>query len=779
MSTRSNSSHLFSPLRDPESLSRRRNLGEPSSLFDFEEVMNNNQKQEPPPQNGPPPMVRPNGQAPRTMEELCQPYINGPGGGGPIAPISIQAIDFGLRYHMIQQVQNTCQFHTGNSIHSFDDMMRKFISKYFPPSMVTKLRNEITKFEQKPHELLFEASGGTFMQNAPEECYELIENMTAHHNHWDISAIQDETSRNISSTSTTESPEVVRQLEMMNKNFSKMMRQFQTIKPVDTKYETCGGPHSFIDYPAVGGYTQETAYATTGNYNSGGMGSLPSNTIPNPQEDLKVIITQSGVTLAGPLVSLSSSKEVDREPKTITNQVLTRSTNNVPPMVVQPSPASTSFYSSSSSKMAEVTKDTVQPSTKNIQPLMVQKQNPIYEPVVAPKPKPTIPYLSRVNKQKLRNKDDNHALKFVEIFRNLHFELSFADALLHMPKFALMFKSLLNNKEKLFDLATTPMNENCSTVILKKFLEKLGDPDKFLIPCDFPKFDECLALADLGVSISLMPVYIWKKLSLPELTSTQMILELAARSTTRPADVFVKVGKFDFPTDFVAVHYVVDPRVPLIIGRPFLQTRHALIDVYGDELTLRVDDESIIFKVGRTLKYSYSDVESINQIDVIDVACEEYVQEVLGFFDYSKSGNPTLTSNPIIALSSTSLTPFEGGDFILEEIKACLTSESIPPGINDIDLDLEGDIRLLEELLNNDPSLSPFRSKELNAGEIKTVKPSIDEPPKLKSKELPSHLEYAYLEGTDKLPMIIAKDLKDDEKEALLKVLKSHKRAIA
>nr|GEV12950.1 reverse transcriptase domain-containing protein [Tanacetum cinerariifolium] len=205
MRTCSNSSYLFSPLRDPESLYRRRNLGEPSSLFNFEEVMNN---QEPPPQNnnGPPLMVRPNGQAPKTMEELCQPSINGR--GGPIAPIPIQAMDFGLCHHMTQQVQNTCQFHglpgddanrhidkfleitqhmkqngvsddalrlsvfpyslthhaiawydrlPRNSIHSFDDMMRKFLSKYFPPSIVTKLRNETTKFEQKPHESLFEA----------------------------------------------------------------------------------------------------------------------------------------------------------------------------------------------------------------------------------------------------------------------------------------------------------------------------------------------------------------------------------------------------------------------------------------------------------------------------------------------------------------------------------------------------------------------------------------------------------------------------------------------
>nr|GEU43315.1 reverse transcriptase domain-containing protein [Tanacetum cinerariifolium] len=503
MSTRSNSSHLFSPLRDPESLIRRRNLGELPSLFDFEEVMNNNHNQEPPPHNGPPLMVRPNEQAPRTMEELCQPSINGR--GGTIAPIPIQAPDFGLRHHMIQQVQNTCQFYGLPG-----DDANRHIDNFL----------EITQHMK---------------QNG------------------DTSAIRDETSRNISSASTTESPEVIRQLEMTNKNFSKMMRQFQMVKAVDTKCETCGGPHSFTECLAVHSYTQETAYATRCNYISGG--SLPSNTVPNPRADLKAITTQIGFTLTEPSVSpsSSSSKEVDRETKTITDQVLTGSTNNVPPLVVHPSPASTSFSTISSSKVLEVTKDTVQPSTKNIQPSVAQTQIPIYELVVALKLKLTIPYPSRVNKQKL------------------------------------------------FDLATTPVNENCSAVILKKLPEKLGDPNKFLIPYDFPEFNECLALADQGASINLMPLSIWKKLSLPELTSTQMILKLADQSTTRPAgiakDIFVKVGKFYFPTDFVVVDYVVDTRVPLILGRPFLRTGRALIDVYSEELTLRVDDEAITLKI--------------------------------------------------------------------------------------------------------------------------------------------------------------------------------------
>ncbi|GJS56238.1 reverse transcriptase domain-containing protein [Tanacetum coccineum] len=319
-------------------------------------------------------------------------------------------------------------------------------------------------------------------------------------------------------------------------------------------------------------------------------------------------------------------------------------------------------------------------------------------------------------------------------------------------------------------------------MLLKKLPEKLGDPVKFLIPCDFSRMDVCHALADLGASINLMPLSIWKKLSLPELTPTRMTLELADRSITRPKglaeDVFVKVGKFHFPTDFVVVDFEADPRVPLILGRSFLRIGRALIDVYGEEITLRVNDEAVTFNLGQTTRYSctYDDM-SVNRIDVIDVASEEYAQEVLGFSNNSSGGNPTTTFEPIISDSSLSLTLFEGSNFILEEIEAYLKDDSISLEIDHADCDSEGDICLIEKLLNNDPfQLPPMNLKLV---EVIKAKSSIEEPPELELKDLPSHLEYAYLEGTDKLPVIIAKSLKDDEKEALLKVLKSHKRAIA
>nr|GFC57387.1 reverse transcriptase domain-containing protein [Tanacetum cinerariifolium] len=218
-------------------------------------------------------------------------------------------------------------------------------------------------------------------------------------------------------------------------------------------------------------------------------------------------------------------------------------------------------------KPTEVTKDTELPSTKDIQPpsvqVQVQKDKPIEKPsVVIPKAKSNLPYPSRLAKEKIREKDDILAAKFMEIFRDLHFELSFIDALVHMLKFAPMFKKLLNNKNKFIELTKTPLNENCSAVVLKNLLEKLGDPGRFLIPCDFSKFDNYLALADLGASINLMPLSIWKKLKLPMLNDTQMVLELVDRTISKPMgvaeNVFVKVGKFYFPADFVVLDFIAD-----------------------------------------------------------------------------------------------------------------------------------------------------------------------------------------------------------------------------
>nr|GFA74624.1 hypothetical protein [Tanacetum cinerariifolium] len=430
----------------------------------------------------------------------------------------------------------------------------------------------------------------------------------------------------------------------------------------------------------------------------------------------------------------------------------------------------------------------------DIQPPLVQVEfqvdKPTEEPsVVIPKAKANLLYPSRLQKEKLRGKDDIFAAKFMEIFRDIHFELSFADALVHMLKFAPMFKKILNNKDKIFELTKTPLNENSSAVVLKKLPEKLdihfelsfadalvhmpkftpmfkkllnnkdklieltkmplnencsavvdalvhmlkfapmfkkllnnkdkifeltktplnknssavvlkklpeklGDLGRFLIPCDFLKFDNCLALADLGASINLMPFSIWKKLRLPTLNDTKMV-------------------------------------------------------------------------------------------DLIDATCEEYSQEVLRFADVVSDEVSTPYYEPIISNSSQNLTPFNESDFLLmEEAYAFIAiyDEPISPEFNATYHDPEGDILILEALLNNDPEPPQSNQKDYFSSvrkDLKVVEPknqsSDDEPPEVELKELPPHLEYAFLGENEKWLVIITKDLNVNEKSAL----KSRKKAIA
>nr|GEW17419.1 reverse transcriptase domain-containing protein [Tanacetum cinerariifolium] len=657
----------------------------------------------------------------RTMEELCQLTLNG--WGGAFAPIAVQATNFGLKNDMIQQVQNFCQFHGLSG-----DDANKHLDKFLHVTQsikVNRVTDDALHLYLFPHSLIHHATAwfdrGTFMKRRPDECYDVIENMTAHHNDWDTSIQRSESSSSITSSFDPEIVALKAEMAEINKNLMKVLQINQQVKAVTHSCETCGGTHSYNDCPAIIGQTQNV-YAA-GAYNQGvnttsssGSGTLPSNTITNPKEDLKGITTRSEIAYNGPTIptTSSSTKVVERE--------------------------------------TEVTKDTVPPtnngSTKDVQPPIVQVETvilnsepvvkPAEAPVYAPKPnpKPSIPYLSRLRDQKLRDKANDQKEKFFQIFQDLNFNISFADALILMPKFGLTIKSLLTNKEKLFELARTPLNEYCSAI------------------------------------------------SLPELSPTCMTLELADRSISHPIgvaeDVFVKVGKFHFPVDFVVIDFDSNPRVPLILGRSFLNTGRALIDVYEGELTLRVGNKAITFNLDQTSRYSsnYDDM-SVNRIDVIDVACEEYSQEVLGFF---VSGNPTPYTKPIVSISSPTLTPFRDSDFLPEETNAFLAIDDEPISL-EIDYsyyDLEGDILLLlEEFLNDDPSSPPLPPQELKVVEPKNKKSSIDEPLVVELKDLPPHLEYAFLEGDDKLLVIIAKDLKDEEKTTLIKVLKLHKQALA
>ncbi|GJX71975.1 reverse transcriptase domain-containing protein [Tanacetum coccineum] len=422
---------------------------------------------------------------------------------------------------------------------------------------------------------------------------------------------------------------------------------------------------------------------------SSGTGTLPSNTVTNPKEDLKGITTRSGVAYKGPTIPITSSPKVmERE--------------------------------------TEVTKDTMPPanngSTEDVQPPVVPVvhhesiSEPVNAPVSAsmPNQKTSIPFPSRRNDERRREKANDQIEKFYEIFRDLSFEISFTDALMLMPKFASTLKTLIGNKEKLSEMARTLLNENCLAVILNKLPKKLRDPGRFLIPCEFSGINTCNALADLGASINLMLDFIWKNLSLPELTPTCMKLELADRSISEP------------------------------------------IDVYEGEITLRVGREAITFNLDQTSRYTanYNHMTA-NRIDVIDMAYEEYSQEVLGFSNMISSGNPTPYYDPIVSTSSPTITPFGDSDFLLFEeansfliIKDDLTS----PEVDLTYYDPEGDILILEEILNSEPSpplqgnYFPETRKDLKFFETNNEKSSVNEPPEVELKDLPPHLEYAFLE---------------------------------
>nr|GEZ21329.1 DNA-directed DNA polymerase [Tanacetum cinerariifolium] len=676
MSTRSSARNLFPPLNNPELTIRRRSRFDPTLLNNSEMAAEGNG-------DLPAPGLR-------TLEELCQPSLNGR--GGPISPIAIHATNFGLKNDMIQQVQNSCQFHglpgddankhldkflhVTQSIKSIkvngvtDDALSLYLFPYSLTHHATTWfdrlpSNSINTFEQMAKMFL----GGTFMKRRLKECYDLIENMIVHHNDWDTSSQWSKSSSSITSFSfDTEIATLKAEMVEINKNLMRVLQVNQQVKAVTPNYESCGVPHSFSDCPATVGQTQNV-YAA---------GAYQGNTITNPKEDLKGITTRSGTAYQGPTIPTTSSSS---------SPVLERET--------------------------EATKDTVHPtkngSTEDVQPSVVPTESlilnsepvifsiikPVASPVSAPKPNqgPSILYPSRLQDQKLRDKANDQREKFFQIFKDLNFSISFADALILMPKFGPSIKILLTNKDKLCELARTSLNEHCSTVLRKMLPEKLGDP---------------------------------------ELTD-----HLISRPVGVAEDVFVKVGTFHFLDDFVVVDFDADPRVPLILGRSFLKTERDFIDVFEGELTLRVGKEAITFNLDQTSRYlaNYSDMTA-NRIDIIDMACEEYSYEVLGFSVVIASGNPTPYYDPIVSTTSLTLTLFGNSDFLLEEVDAFLALEDDP------------------------------------------TSPEVDQS-YVELKDLPPHLEYVFLEGEDKLPVIIVKDLSVEEKTALIMVLKSHKRAIA
>ncbi|GJW70866.1 reverse transcriptase domain-containing protein [Tanacetum coccineum] len=572
---------------------------------------------------------------------------------------------------------------TPRSIVTWEDLVSKFINQLFTPSKTTNLRNEITNFQQRfdesfckawerfkdllracPHhgftelhqidtfynsltstdqDLLNAAAGGNLLTMTPKDALTLIENklkVRTSRNRPVVAKVSTDTYTSGLSSDVAPLTDAIKALLLKNTTPPPAF-----VKAVEESCVTCGGPHPYYqclatDGNALGYQDNIQAYisAATVNYNQGNAGHRPPS-VAHQVRPPGFLLVQNNQnqgnnynpgnstyraptppTQAAPSNELENYMKVNEtNMRAMQNQITNMKTelknefqatmlqqNNKlenmlsnyfqmnKPLSSGPLPSNT-IANPKVEREPKVTKDLVQPSTEKVQPPDVPTQAQTFEPINAPKPKPNLPYPSRLNNQKLRERDGHQMMKFLQIFRSLHFDLSFTDALLYMPKFASTFKNLLSNKEKLFELANTLVNENYSEVILKKLPEKLGDP---------------------------------------------------------------------------------------------------------------------------------------------------------GFFDNSESGNPTPISEPIIAISSPSLTPFEGGDFILEETEACFASDSVPPGIDDAEFDPEGDIRLIEEMLNND-LYSPLPPKDLKCEELKSL-------------NLRTYLLIS-----------------NEEKERLIKVLKSHKQAIA
>nr|GEZ02808.1 hypothetical protein [Tanacetum cinerariifolium] len=459
------------------------------------------------------------------------------------------------------------------SILTWEDLVSKFINQFFPPSKTTYLQNEITKLLQKPNETFNEAweHFKDLLRQCPDHGFSKLHQLDIFYNALNPN---DQTALDSAQIAASLEDKLDIRMNRFEKSLNDMKASFVTstapIKAVVEGAVYQNHPQQTPTYqaPAQQNAVTHSKFEAYTNANDANMNnqqlkfdnfqknqhdfqkkfeqkqddfqnqmmnfmqnlynnkpsssnSLLSNTIPNPKREAKEITTKSGMSYKEPSIP--------------------------PPGVEQQEPT-------------EATKDTKLPSTEDIQPSSVQIQQELIEKpsVVIPKAKANLPYLSRLIKEKLREKDDILAAKFMEIFRNLHFELSFADSLVHMPKFGPMFKKLLNNKNKLIELTKMPLNENCSAVVLKKLPEKL-------------------------------------EAQIPTLNDTKMVLELADRTISKPTgvakNVFLKVGKFYFPADFIVLDFIADLRVPLILGRPFLSESDS------EEIENFLNDDSILIGV--------------------------------------------------------------------------------------------------------------------------------------------------------------------------------------
>nr|GEW41775.1 reverse transcriptase domain-containing protein [Tanacetum cinerariifolium] len=557
----------------------------------------------------------------RTMAELLQAPTEGY--EDAIVILEIAANNFELKYGLINLVQNKQFFghhkedphariryfnkitSTGAAriwlekepprcILTWDDLVTNFINHFFPPLKTTNLRNEITRFQQRFDESFYEAWDrfNDLLRACPHHGFSELHQLDTFFNALNVNE-QDSLNSAAGGNFLDKMPhECLKIIESKSK-----VRQSQA-KAVIAKVSTSSST------PAISSDVAELKDMVRAlHLDKKNQSSAPAH---SPTPALVKAVEPNCVTCGG-----------------------AHSYQNCP------------------ATSENVYQDNIQnsQSTAPVQPPVVQSetQTLVSEPIVAPvialmsNMKPSIPYPSRRDNERRRDQANEQIKKFYKIFKDMSFEISFTDALILMPKFASTLKALIGNKEKLIEMARTPMNEHSSTVILNKLPRKLRDPGKFLIPCEFPGMDECLALADLGASINLMPLSVWEGLSLPDLHDSRTC------------------GSFD-------------PRVPLVLGRCFLKTGRALIDMHKGELTLHIGNKAITYNLDQTSRYSanYNQMTA-NKIDVIDMACEEYSQEILAFSDVTTSGNPTPYDDMIVSTTLPTLTPFGDSDFLLFE----------------------------------------------------------------------------------------------------------------
>ncbi|GJU38826.1 reverse transcriptase domain-containing protein [Tanacetum coccineum] len=335
--------------------------------------------------------------------------------------------------------------------------------------------------------------------------------------------------------------------------------------------------------------------------------------------------------------------------------------------------------------------------------------------------------------------------KFLDMIRAVRINVPLIDVLAGMPNYGKFLKELISNKHKIKQISAAFLSDESSTMIQNKVPPKLGYPESFLIPCNFTKTFSCNALADLGASINLMPYSLYAKLSLETLKPTKMSVRLADRSFhyhIRIAEnMLVEVGKFNFPADFVILEMEEDSKVPLILGRPFLHTANAVIQVKQKQLNLGVGTKRVIFNIDFAMKHSYSNDDTCFSIDVIDKILEEDFNALLD------EGSKILHSIEGTLLEEEIFTEFD--EFMAMTVDENSDSES-------------------------DTIEPPFKKITINTDY--KIKTSLEEPPMdLELKSLPDNLEYVFLEEPSFLPVIISSQLSKENKNKLIQLLDDKK----